>query len=141
MALNSVDNRLELNQENSQSKDGREVDQLIWQESKPYRFFLDNLIRDYCFYQNGTYEVLIGDVSDLDKKMFLSYLVPLEDYEEYISNSSRLKEAIADHESMMQAVIDERKDDLYIADMEECGLVLSRHRDNGEPYWTTRGAA
>lgn len=135
MALNSLDNSLELNQENSQSMDGREKMDTNWQESKPYRFFLDNLIREYCTYKNGSYEVLIGDVSDIDKKMFLSYLISIEEYEDYISNPVRLIEAIADHEPMMQDEIDERKDDLYVQDMEECGMVLGRHSDNGEVFW------
>lgn len=121
-----VSNDRTFNQEDS--KDGNNL----------LNHFVINLIREHAKYKNGCFELFACDLPYEDKKLFLSYLVDIDDYDYFTKNKTREKAAIKDYESAMQDEIDWRIGDVYRHDMEEMGMVLCRHKDNGEPFWRIR---
>lgn len=102
---------------------------------KAFNSFIENLIREYSIHKNDGYQLFVNDLPHAEKKQFLSYLSPVDDYEYYIENKTREIEAIKEFEDEMQYFIDQRKDDLYHEDMAEMGYYLSQHKDNGEFYY------
>jgi hypothetical protein len=133
MALTIVQNVVQQNQPNSDSQEGKKM-----LRNAPFNLFLDDFIRTNANHDNDGYTLFASNLDLIDKKLFLSYLVDLEDYEDFIANDTRIQEAIKDYKEEMQYLIDQRIDEVYHEDMEEMGLVLCQHRDNGEFYYQRR---
>jgi len=133
MANTIVQNSFVQNQSKYSSKDG---DKNMLR--KAFRTFLDSIIRENATHRDDCYNLFASDLSYYDKKMFMTYLITPDDYEDFTSNSVREREAIKEYEKEMQYLIDDRINDLYHEDMREMGLVLNQHRDNGEFYYTQR---
>jgi hypothetical protein len=100
-----------------------------------FRTFVANLIREYATYTSTGCHLLVNDLPYADKKQFLIHLTHVDDYAYYIANKTREAEAIKEYEDEMQHFIDWQLDDVYHEDMQEMGMLLCRHRDNGESYY------
>lgn len=133
MALRIIQNSNVLNQQVSNSKEG-EKNML----GRAFRHFLDDLIRSNCKYVDGCYSLHAYDLPYEDKKIFLSYILNAEDYEDALANPRRERVYLNEYEDHMQYLIDDRIGDIWHEDMQEMGLVLNHHYDNGEPYYTRR---
>jgi hypothetical protein len=129
-ALRIVQNSFVQNQPISNSTEG-EKNML----GRVFHSFLDDLIRSNAKYKHGAYELFACDLPYEDKKIFLSWICSAEDYEDYISNPTRERVAIAEYEDFMQRLIDENIDDVWHEDMQEMGRTLCHCKQTGEPYY------
>lgn len=131
MALRIIQNRVAANQSKFDSTDG-EKNML----GKAFNRYLDSLIRENCTYKDGCYQLQASDIPYEDRKLLLSYLVHIEDYEDFTRDKTREIEAIKDYEPEMQYLIDKRIDDVWHEDMQEMGRTLCHCRQTGEPYYS-----
>jgi hypothetical protein len=111
------------------SKEGESVTGNIFKK------FISNLIREHAIHKNDGYQLTVDDLPYQEKKHFLSHLVDIDDYEYFIKNKTRELEAIKDYKDEMQYFINCNIDEIYHEDMQEMGMVLCHHRDNGEFYY------
>jgi len=100
-----------------------------------FRSFVANLIREYATYSTDSCYLSVSDLPYPEKKQFLSHLIHVDDYEYFIANKTREAEAIKEYEDEMQHFIDWQLDNVYHEDMQEMGMLLCQHRDNGEFYY------
>lgn len=129
-ALRIVQNSFVQNQPVSNSMEGEK--NMLGRE---FRHFLDDLIRSNATYKHGCYQLYACDLAYEDKKIFLTYLVTPEDYEDYIENSNRERVALEEYEGEMQYLINDRIDDIWHEDMQEMGRTLCHCNQTGEPYY------
>ena len=76
-----------------------------------YNIFLRNLIRDNCEHENDGYTLNVKDLLDIDKRLFLSYLIDLSDYE-----GIGLEALMLEYGHEMQDEIDSHIDEIYAED-------------------------
>jgi hypothetical protein len=101
--------------------------------------FIKGLISDYATYDDyNNCNLPIHKIPHELKRIFLSYLCDLSDYKFYCKNDVRLRIAFKDYEDVMQDKINDLLQESYQDAMEEMGLTLNHHRDNGEPYYYRR---
>lgn len=100
--------------------------------------FVRDLINENAYYENGVLTLYVHDLSFDEKKIFLSIIVEPEDYEYYCQSQTRLEAAIQEYTKAMQKRIDDIIDDVWHENMQEMGLVLSQHQDNGEYFYRRR---
>lgn len=96
-----------------------------------YRF-LDELIRENYTYDRYSCTLSTSSLHFDDKKMFLTFLISPDEYQDYAQNETRLREAINEYDDYMQHLIDDRISDIWHEDMDEMGACLTRCADNGE---------
>ena len=128
-ATSNIQNRVVQNQANFSSKEGENM------LARVFRQILDQVIRENVRYRDGGYSLFASDLPHHDKKLLLSYLVPIEDYEEYIKDPYKERAAFMEYEDEMQYLINERIDDIWHEDMQEMGLTLCHCNQTGEPYY------
>jgi hypothetical protein len=97
-----------------------------------------NLIREYGVAAYNTFSVDFRDLSLSDKRIFLSYVTDSEEYSDACENETRLVECIAEHEKVMQELLDEECFTVYCEEMEEAGRILCRHPNNDEVIFSIR---
>lgn len=117
----------------SQSKDNG--CQNMIRQSKNY---ISELISEYGEYDSDKYAITF-DINQLDfaeKKILLSYIIDLDEYEYVVKNNYKLYRTIKRYEDEMQDAIDAVGEEKYQEAMEEMGSVLRMHKDNGEYYWS-----
>ncbi len=84
-----------------------------------FKQFLDEIILENATKRDGYWTLFVNDLSLPDKKIFLSYLVDSDLYEDFTNNHFRQTEAFKEYESEMQYFIDLRIDDFYHEYMED----------------------
>lgn len=99
---------------------------------------LHNLIREYGTYYDGSYAVDPDTFSIADKKLILSHLVDIEDYQLAIQSNAYLEALFKENMRFIQSQLDRHCDEVYTEDMEEAGLVQCQHHDNNERFWVRR---
>ncbi len=99
---------------------------------------LHTLIREYGTYYDGSYSVDPKNFSLSDKRLILSHILTSDTYERSTLNNERLEAMFMNHNNLIQTLLDSECDSVYREDMEEMGMVLCRHHDNGEIYWVQR---
>lgn len=129
MALNIVQNSCAPNQQVSNSMEGENM------LGRAFNLYLDQLIRENCKHIDGCYSLFACDIPYEDRKIFLSYLVNIDDYKDYISNKTRERIAIKEYEDQMQYLINNRIDDVWHEDMQDMGRKLCHCNQTGEPYY------
>lgn len=102
---------------------------------KAFRVTLDNIIRENCDYKDGCYHLFACDLPTHDKRILLSYLTSLEDFEFFTENFTRELETYKEFEPEMQYLINNRIDDLWHEDMREMGNFLNHDQNTGEPFY------
>lgn len=100
-----------------------------------FRNTLDRIIRDNYDYKDGCYHLFACDLPNEDKRLLLSYLTSLEDFEYFTENFTRELESYKEFEPEMQYLINDRIDDIWHEDMQEMGRILNHDKNNGEPYY------
>ena len=128
-ATSTIQNRTTVNQETFNSKDGENM------FSKTFRVLIDQIIRENAKYDNGCYSLFACDLPQYDKRLLLSYLIPIEDYEVYIKDSYKERAAFIEHEDEMQYLINDRINDVWHEDMQEMDRTLCHCGQTGEPYY------
>jgi hypothetical protein len=100
--------------------------------------FIHSIIREYAHYDDGSYSLDINILSLSDKRLLISHFADAEEYE--FSNESPTKTEVIfkEYESHMQSAVDDECFTVYKENMEEMGMVMNRHHDNGEAYWVRR---
>lgn len=100
--------------------------------------FIHSIIREYAHYYDGSYSLDINILSLSDKRLLISYFSDSEEYE--FANESPLKTEVIlkEYENYMQSAVDDECFTVYKENMEEMGMVMNRHYDNGEIYWERR---
>ena len=97
--------------------------------------FIYELIRENAKFDGDGAHLFACDLSEIDSKLLLSYVLDIEDYEHYCNSPELLKIAIKEFRSEMQELIDQYKDQVWHDDMQEMGAHLCTHADNGEIYY------
>jgi hypothetical protein len=97
--------------------------------------FIHQLIRENAKFDGDGAHLFVDDLDEIDRKLLLSYLIDIEEYEYYCSFPNLLKIVLKEHETPLQELIDDHKDQVWHEDMQEMGRVLSMHSDNGEKYY------
>jgi hypothetical protein len=100
--------------------------------------FVKSLIRENATYENGGLSLFVSSLSRIEKKLFLSYVVEPSEYEWLCENDVRLYAAFDEYEKDMQGLIDKYLDESWHEAMQERGLVMGKHNDNGEVYYYKR---
>ena len=103
--------------------------------AKVFRQILDQVIRENAIYKDGSYSLFASDLPYHDKKLLLSYLIPIDEYDEYIKDPHKERAAFLEYENDMQYLIDDRIDDIWHEDMKEMGRTLCHCNQTGEPYY------
>jgi hypothetical protein len=100
--------------------------------------FIHSIIHEYAHYDNGSYSLDINILSLSDKRLLISHFASAKEYE--FSNKSPTKTEVIfkEYESHMQSAVDDECFTVYKENMEEMGMVMNRHHDNGEAYWVRR---
>ncbi len=80
---------------------------------RAFNNFLDNIILEHATKGNDYYSLFAHDISYDDRKIFLSYLIDIDTYEDFTSNKIRERESLKEYEDEMQYFINDRIDDLY----------------------------
>lgn len=77
--------------------------------------FLKRVIDEYCgiYYLQNEFKVNVQDLSLEDVKIFLSYVVDADEYEDYCSSSTKLYAGFIDNRKYMQSLLDEVSEDFY----------------------------
>jgi hypothetical protein len=114
------------------AKEGQKV------EGAAYQVFLRSLIREHAKATTDGYLLYARDLPLYDKKIFLSYMIDAEEYEDATSSPYLTAALIEEFINDMQTGINNVIDDVWHEDMQEMGLVLCHHRDNGELYYRSR---
>ncbi len=78
-----------------------------------FKSFLDSIIIENHKDKIDYWSLYACDLPHEDKKIFLSYLITVEDFEDFTSTESLQRVAFKDYEGEMQYLINERIDDLY----------------------------
>lgn len=86
---------------------------------RPFRNFVDGLIRENATRDNDQWTLYACDLSHADKKLFLSYLIDSELFNEITGNHVREHEAFKEFEQEMQYFINNRIDIVYFEYMDE----------------------
>lgn len=84
---------------------------------------------------NGAYFVDIYNLPLHDKKIILSHILELDDYEHAIQNTTRTNVAYQENASYIQSLFANYQDCIYANDMYDSGLQPHQHSDNGEISW------
>ncbi len=84
-----------------------------------FKSFLDEIILAHAKKHNDHWSLFVCDLSHGEKKIFLSYMVDLDTYEDLTANFHRELEAIKEYAPEMQHYIDVRIDDFYHEYMED----------------------
>jgi len=99
---------------------------------------IHNIIREYGIYSDGNYSIDVDHLSYGDKKLLMSHLLDLSDYEWAIGNLYRFFAMYDENKEHLQCALDSECFTVYRENMEEMGMTLNRHYDNGEIYWTRK---
>lgn len=102
------------------------------------RVFIRDLINDYATYRYGGMSLYVSEIPKAEKKIFLSHIIPAKEYEWFVQDETRLEIGFEEYAPRMQRLIDEQIEEVYHETMEEAGMVLCRHKDNGEIYYRRR---
>jgi len=86
---------------------------------KAFNEFLDPIILSESTKRFDAHYLFVDSLTHEEKKILLSYLVCIEDFEDYTKNPTREREAFKEYRRQMQILIDERTDELYRAIDEE----------------------
>ncbi|HLA58582.1 MAG TPA: hypothetical protein VK622_07470 [Puia sp.] len=125
--INQINVLKQQRQEGRQLKHGHSLTNLI-----------HNIIREYGIYSCGTYDVHLKDISKIDKKLLLSYVLESGDYEWMCEDASRLNLMFKENEKFIERMIDNECSEVFREDMEEMGMTSRHHSDNGETMWVRR---
>lgn len=98
---------------------------------------IHNVIREYGQYDGCDYTVLLSDIDNTDRKLFISHLCSAEDYEVAASSPEFLDELWEENSKHIDKLISNESFYVYKEDMEEMGMSMQRHLDN-EPDWIRR---
>lgn len=82
-------------------------------ERRAREVFVKTLINDNATRTQDGLSLFVTDLHPSDKKLFLSYIVSIEEYEWLCSSPSLLQEAFADYEEEMQSLINKHLDDVW----------------------------
>lgn len=100
---------------------------------------LHNVIREFGSYKDGTIYININDLPLYDKKMMLmTFCDSVEEYEKSTATQEGFNALWHEHREFMQDRIEQEIGTVYCEDMQEMGLTLRHHKDNGEAYWGTK---
>ena len=79
---------------------------------RAFNQFLDPIIYSDAVKRFDCYYLFVDTLSHEDKRMLLSYLVDIEDFEDYTKNPTREREAFKEYKFEMQVLIDMRIDEI-----------------------------
>ena len=99
---------------------------------------IHSIIREYGEYDDGSYSLDIRILSLSDKRLLLSHYVDADEYEWAMESPTKTETLFKENLPFMQQQVDEELFTVYRENMEEMGMCLNRHSDNGEVYWTRR---
>lgn len=105
-------------------------------QTNAFKNLVHEIIRDNVEFSNEGYYLCAHKLSKIEKRQLLKHIISAEDFEYYDQEESLMDAAVADCERDLQAAIDSEIDQVWHEDMQEMGLYLSRHYDNGEIYYT-----
>lgn len=132
-----------VNQENRTSKDRGKVVQMsgltgmdllanadAWRdkqkkENRAREVFVKTLINDNATYTADGFSLWASDLHHSDKKLFLSYIVSVDEYEWLCESDSRLQEGFKEYEEEMQSLINKYQDEVWHEVMREMGENLN----------------
>jgi len=107
-------------------------------EGMPLSVFISGLIHQYGKYREGRMWVDSDKLTNMEKIIFLTYLVDSSDVEYATLNNARLEALYLENQNEIQSRIDDECDMLYYDMMRDRGAIPYRHRDNGEIAWRAR---
>jgi hypothetical protein len=113
----------------------KDIAQKIVDERYLTESFVKSLIHENAHYHQGGFSLVVSSLSRIEKKLFLSYIVDLSEYEWLCENDNRLYAAFDEYKAEMQSLIDHYIDDVWHETMQESGLTMGTHKDNGEIYY------
>jgi hypothetical protein len=110
----------------------------ILAERRMTKDFVKSLIHECAHYHDGALSLSVSSLSHIDKKLFLSYIVDPSEYEWLCENDARLYAAFDEYKTDMQSLVDNYIDEVWHETMQEKGLIMGNHKDNGEIYYYKR---
>jgi len=91
-------------------------------------YFLKRVVDEYCgiYYLQNEFRVNINDLSFEDKKLFLSHVVDIWEYEQYSSSTNNIYAGFIRNFTYMQRLLDEASQETYQEYLEtmECSTNL-----------------
>lgn len=103
---------------------------------KAFTNLIHNIINEYGTYGDGTFQVNVNELCFHDKKLILSYLLDSEEYAWCLENHLRIEIAFSESKEFISELIDSECFTVYREIMEEHGMVMKRHSDNNEIFWS-----
>jgi hypothetical protein len=103
---------------------------------KEIHHFARGLVRDYAINERDFYTLSIADVPFGVQKIFLSILIDIDTYQDYL-NTNTIYAALNDYHDDMQFYIDKALNDCFLSDMEEMNLYFTQ-LENGETFYQRR---
>lgn len=128
-AICTIQNVNESNQDNFCSMDGEIM------LAREFKKLIDQIIRENATYRNGCFSLFASDLPLYDKRLLLSYLIPIDEYEECLKDSTKEVIAFKENEKGMQFLINERIDNVWHETMQEMNMNLCHCRQTGESYY------
>lgn len=97
---------------------------------------LQGALHEHGEYQQGRLHLDARDLPLADRKLLLSYLLDLSDYNRTVASPAYLEAVYKEHLSTIQSLLDDESTEVYHDCMNEMGMVKHTHSNNGETYWT-----